>query len=192
MPGPYLSGGACPEPSVCLSPSVQTEPSQVAGLSAPGGSPKSLKPPHTMAPQPSSFQPTEVQRWQRPQMEFAEAGIPALPPCGPWPHWPPSVTLPTTPPTFHRPCSQRPLGGPALGKHTHRHKTEGQSSVYCSTRTPHPQGQETGWHLGILGPGDSSWVGSQGMSQLEPGEEGRWVGFGAEFRVKLRMRVGWT
>ena len=30
------------------------------------------------------------------------------------------------------------------------------------------------------------------MSQLGPGEEGMWVGFGAEFRVKLRMRVGLT
>lgn len=35
MPGPYLSGRACHKPSVCLGPSVQTEPSQVAGLSAP-------------------------------------------------------------------------------------------------------------------------------------------------------------
>lgn len=35
MPGSYLSLRACAEPSVCLGPSVQTEPSQVAGLSAP-------------------------------------------------------------------------------------------------------------------------------------------------------------
>lgn len=35
MPGPYLSGRACPEHSVCLGPAVQTEPSQAAGLSAP-------------------------------------------------------------------------------------------------------------------------------------------------------------
>lgn len=35
MPGPYLSGRAYHKPSVCLGPSVQTEPSQVAGLSAP-------------------------------------------------------------------------------------------------------------------------------------------------------------
>lgn len=34
-PGPYLRGRACPEPSVCLGPSAQTEPGQVAGLSAP-------------------------------------------------------------------------------------------------------------------------------------------------------------
>lgn len=35
MPGPYLNGRACHKPSVCLGPSVQTEPSQVTGLSAP-------------------------------------------------------------------------------------------------------------------------------------------------------------